>query len=390
MVAGFGLLLFACALLSGQSQPPQGTIQHVIIVIQENRSTTNMFYDDQTLVGNGAHVRGKNNSGIAPCKGQPPVSLIGMPLAEFCFNPDHSHVGPYLGWPNPPTWINQYDNGAMDGACTTYVVCRACKRQSCPAIPGPLPYTYVSNSDGAMTPLYQIAEQYGFANWMFQTNQGPSFEAHEFLFSGTSAPEDDPNDSYPYYHEWFAMESTEGYGTGSSGSTAIASTYALQQGPPPFLYSAENYGFRGDSIEGPLPRAGYPCYHSPTLPTLLDAAGVSWRYYAPNDSIWTAPLTYYDMCQPSQLQKGNGACASDSDYQRFVAPYVGHLGPGQVLKDLGVDGKESTACQLQQVSWVVPDGNWSDHPGSITSSAGPAWVAGIINAVGGYDNSRNK
>lgn len=35
---------------------------------------------------------------------------------------------------------------------------------------------------------FHIASQYGFANWMFQTNQGPSFPAHQFLFSGSSAP----------------------------------------------------------------------------------------------------------------------------------------------------------------------------------------------------------
>src|ERR1700730_17041972 len=33
-----------------------------------------------------------------------------------------------------------------------------------------------------------MAEQYTFANRMFQTNQGPSFPAHQFIISGTSAP----------------------------------------------------------------------------------------------------------------------------------------------------------------------------------------------------------
>jgi phospholipase C len=33
-----------------------------------------------------------------------------------------------------------------------------------------------------------MAEQYVFADRMFQTNQGPSFPAHQFIISGTSAP----------------------------------------------------------------------------------------------------------------------------------------------------------------------------------------------------------
>jgi phospholipase C len=33
------------------------------------------------------------------------------------------------------------------------------------------------------------------------------------------------------------------------------------------------------------------------------------------------------------------------------------------------------------VSWVVPDGGYSDHPG-LNDGAGPSWVASIVNAVG--------
>ena len=37
-------------------------------------------------------------------------------------------------------------------------------------------------------PYFQMAEQYTFGDRMFQTNQGPSFPAHQFIISGTSAP----------------------------------------------------------------------------------------------------------------------------------------------------------------------------------------------------------
>jgi hypothetical protein len=63
------------------------------------------------------------------------------------------------------------------------------------------------------------------------------------------------------------------------------------------------------------------------------------------------------------------------------------LNPAQVLTDLGVNGTDTKNCQLQQVSWVIPDGHWSDHPGVVGQDGGPSWVAAIVNAVGGYDNS---
>ena len=50
----------------------------------------------------------------------------------------------------------------------------------------------VANSDGSsggrLDPYYKLAKQYGWANAMYQTNQGPSYPAHQFMFSGTSAP----------------------------------------------------------------------------------------------------------------------------------------------------------------------------------------------------------
>ena len=56
----------------------------------------------------------------------------------------------------------------------------------CPAQPQ---FRYVDNSAiGMVTPYLQMATQYGWANYMFQTNQGPSFPAHQFIFGGTSAP----------------------------------------------------------------------------------------------------------------------------------------------------------------------------------------------------------
>lgn len=38
--------------------------------------------------------------------------------------------------------------------------------------------------------------------------------------------------------------------------------------------------------------------------------------------------------------------------------------------------------QLQGVTWVVPDGTYSDHAGPYITDEGPSWVSAIVNAIG--------
>jgi phospholipase C len=72
-----------------------------------------------------------------------------------------------------------YDGGKMDGANLIPVACG----EVCPPNPQ---FKYVKASDVA--PYFRMAEQYAFADRMFQTNQGASFPAHQFILAETSAP----------------------------------------------------------------------------------------------------------------------------------------------------------------------------------------------------------
>jgi phospholipase C len=57
----------------------------------------------------------------------------------------------------------------------------------------------------------------------------------------------------------------------------------------------------------------------------------------------------------------------------------------RILTDLGVSApNQAGQCALPGVSWVIPDGNWSNHAGQDPDGAGLSWVAAIVNAVGGY------
>ena len=73
-----------------------------------------------------------------------------------------------------------YDNGKMDGADR---IPRICYRHTCPPN---AQFKYVSPSD--VQPYFSLAEQYAFGDRVFQTNEGPSYPAHQFILSGTSAP----------------------------------------------------------------------------------------------------------------------------------------------------------------------------------------------------------
>jgi phospholipase C len=339
-------------------------IQHVIVIIQENRTPTNLFYADQNLRNKGAHLVGSGT-----CHGTS-IPLVPIRL-DTCFDLLHSHVA----------WEAMYDKGKMDGACDVAVTgkksscvvaaCSDTKHVTCPQ------YAYVPNTTfdgvhGILDPYFELAEQYGFANYMFQTNQGPSYSAHMFLFSGTSAPI-----AYPItYYDWFAEETGPSITVSRYGCTAASTTTVLDVAPS---------GSESDVYTPPVPTGapkGFPCYDHSTLSDVLDANGIAWRYYGWGlQSRWTTPNSIEHICQPSGMGPGN-SCLGPAFHNGDVT------GQEQtILTHLGVNGASTKACKLPRVSWVIPDDWWADHPSTTGHDGGPSWVAAIVNAVGGYDNS---
>ena len=176
---------------------PAGTFKHIIIVVQENRTPDNLFGSNPAT----ANCRQENpfepgvdivdgGYGYVPQPSGPPqLQLIcnrSLPLSAWDPNlstpgivdPNHSHNTPPPGQ-SVGGWVADFDGGNQDGFCyeySNYTVYGS----TCPS------YSYVQRSD--VQPYFDIATRYGFANYMFQTNEGPSFEAHQFLFTGTSAP----------------------------------------------------------------------------------------------------------------------------------------------------------------------------------------------------------
>jgi phospholipase C len=302
-------------------------IQHVVVIFQENRTPDNLF-QDPVLISRGADIvqRGKNSSGQTIKL--TPINLGTAGSTPQNYDLDHSHFA----------FVSMYDGGNMDGADKI-----SCGPPAyCPPNEHPNPqFMYVTPSDVA--PYFAMAEQYTFGDHMFQTNQGPSFPAHQFIYGGTSAP------------------------TASSSLFAAENTHPAQPtgclaAPGQTVTMIDAAG----SESAPAPQ--YPCFEHQTLSDLLDAKTISWRYYTPSLTyIWTAPNAIRHICRPATVNGGT-TCTGPDWSGSVVIPQT------QVLKDIA-NG------QLAQVSWVIPDGAASDH--ALTNDgSGPSWVAAIVNAIG--------
>ena len=328
------ILLFHVNARSGGSPPSAGAaasfgrIQHVVIIFQENRTPDNLF-QDEILIGRGADIAkvGVNS------KGQP-IPLGVIDLGTNGTNPDnydlsHTHKA----------FMNMYDGGKMDAADLVGVIC-ASGATNCP--PEDAQFKYVSQAD--VKPYFDLAEQYTFADRMFQTNQGPSYPAHMFIISGTSAPTatsnsfvaENPNPSAP------------------TGCLASATAYTKLINPA------------GDESRT------YPCFEHPTVTDLLDSREIMWRYYTPLAGyIWTPPNSIEHMCGPNAPPPHATACVG-ADWTG-TDPKVS-ISKTQVLTDIA-NGN------LPPVSWVIPTALASDHA-MVNDGSGPSWVASIVNAIG--------
>jgi phospholipase C len=291
------------------------------VIFQENRTPDNLFHDS-TLISRGADIA---SSGV-DSSGQT-IMLSPITLGN---NYDLSHAH--------DAFLAMYDGGKMDGADKIQISC-AKGATNCPP-PNPQ-FMYVNPSE--IQPYFRMAEQYTFGDRMFQTNQGPSFPAHQFIISGTSAPAVGSTS--------FAAENPSSGGGRGTGCTS----------PP-----TENVKLIDPS--GSESTQVYPCFEHPTLTDLLNAKNISWRYYTPlAGSIWTGPNAIQHICAP-QIQNGQLICTG-ADWARNVI-----LDQTKILTDI-------TNNQLAQVAWVIPTGQESDHPAS-TDGSGPSWVAQIVNAIG--------
>jgi phospholipase C len=327
--------------------------KHVVVIVQENRTPDNLFQGLCT-----APFGSAGNCSTTPSASQyniqtsnwldktSPGGLIqpGTVKLNNKYDLDHSHNGWLAMCDLTPVGAPIPGICKMDGADGV-----SCKGR-CPDKPQ---FDYVLNKKHILDPYLEMATQYGWANYMFQTNQGPSFPAHQFLFGGTSAPTtaDDAAGVYASSN----MTSTGGTG----GTQVVAGCIA----PADTRVKVISPGV-GESQEI------YPCFEHLTMGDLLSdptrPVPLTWRYYTPSSgSIWTAPNAIMHICESSGP---GGECTGQQWKDNVDLTYT------DVLKDIG-------SCNLRNVTWAIPSCTNSDHA-SCNDGSGPSWVASIVNAIG--------
>ncbi len=276
---------------------PSSPIQHIVFIIQENRSFDDLFqgYPGANTVSSGLDHKGKA------------VPLQPVPLEA-----------PYDILHDMTRFLLAYDGGKMDGFNREPAGDH--HKSKFPQ------YGYVPGAETA--PYFQLANRYVLNDDTFTSQLDGSFTAHQYLIAAQA------NDSvgFPSGGVW---------GCPTGIVTTLLPNHTI--GPPQ------------SACFGTLYPSSYP-----TLASELDAAGLTWRYYAPapgsSGSLWSA-------------------------YQAIDYIFNGPEWATNVISPQTQILTDPANGTLANVTWVVPDAADSDHAGT-KSNTGPQWVASVVNAIG--------
>jgi phospholipase C len=282
-------------------------IKHVVVIVQENRSFDNLFGGPQGFPGANTVSTGLRSQGT-------PAPLWPVPLEA-----------PYDLYHRLPEYLRDYDGGKMDGFDTEGTQFYAPSPPAYTMPPNPQ-YAYVPQSE--TQPYWSMAQQYVLADNMFASQLDSSFTAHQYLVAGwAGGTVNIPSATYIW-------------GCDSPGGTLI-DTLTQQRTVGPSVA---------------------PCFTYRTIAEALDAKHLTWRYYAPGQTIPATGYIWSTFDANSQIRNG-------PDWARSViSPQT------QVLTDV-------QGGTLANVTWIMPDYNDSDHTG-IRTKTGPQWVATVVNAIG--------
>lgn len=235
-----GLPAGATSFRNFSSSNGSGKIQHVVIIVQENRSFNDIFYG---FKGAKTAKYGYDSKGEK-------IKLTPIGL-ETGWDIDHSSGSMEAACNG--TGSIPGTNCQMNGFNNEWVGC-GYTSQACPSKHPQ--YAYVPHSETA--PYFAMAKQYVLADRMYASNfDASSFISHQYIISGQA-------------------ESAVNYPYGAWGCPGGSGDEVGEVGP-----------------QRQVPN-GYeiPCWDPTTLGDELDGAGISWAYYAMSYShypgIWSA------------------------------------------------------------------------------------------------------
>ncbi len=347
-----------------QARSGQSKIQHVVIIVQENRSFDNFFdcFPGADCVASAPPPNPQPSRGNlqSPCPGPVPTPTAGptatpiqltlnakLPASDI----DHSYCAAF---------VTDYDGGKMDGFYWSASL----------HYPSHIAQTYAYQvvAKAQIQPYWDMARQYVLADRTFPTQASGSFTAHQDLIRGdTVVATGQSVVDYPWNHygvnNW-GCDDPKNPPKGPSVTSLLTSTgYLAQQGP-------------------------FPCFTYATARDLLDAKGISWKYYVPTfpydgGQMWNA----FDAISAVRYDKSEWPNKNNFNCTQSCVSWP----ETNVLCDIA--GSTASPCpkpnpsgsvSLPAVSWVIPDAQDSDHGGGSQPGPdnGPDWVASVVNAIG--------
>jgi phospholipase C len=381
--AFFAAILASTALVACASQPlgvpfqsngsqhrgsASSPIQHVVILIQENRSFDNLF---ATFPGANGATYGCARTSFRLRSRAPERTLRGfasydcpsgdqvIPLhaSKLTMGSDLQHCH--------AAFVTDYDGGNMDGF---YLEGKGVCTGHMPPPAKTLPYQYVSES--YIKPYWEIAKEWVLGDETFQTQGSSSFTAHQDLIRGNTCIEacGAPSASTESLVD---TPSTVPWGCNANKTvrTSIINIYGVVQahkGPFPCSNAFPNY-------------SSSPGYE--TLRDELDGAGISWKYYTPCFKSEERDCTKPNKQCEREQHPGNCDATTLNAFDVIYPVWSGpEWGTNVSWPETNIFADVSGGA-LPAVSWVIPSDADNDHPGESVDK-GPEWVASVVNAIG--------
>jgi phospholipase C len=299
-------------------------IQHVVVIMQENRSFDHYF---GTFPG---------ADGIpVDAQGNPTVCVPDPHLDGSCVAPYHNTANKNAGGPHThAAFLKCVDSGAMDGFIANAESGKTdCADPTDPDCTNGLVDVMGYHTAAEIPNYWKYAETFALHDHLFQTNSSWSYPMHIAMVSAWSAKctADDP------------MSCTSA--VENDGTTGTA--------------GAKNH------------------YPWTDVTYLLHAAGFSWKYYLSKGTdphCGNAP----NECQPVTLDPSVPSIWNPLPEFDDVTE-DGELGNIEAVDDFYED---LTAGTLPNVSWIVPSSNVSEHPPALVST-GEEYVTALINSIMG-------
>ncbi|MBV8373341.1 MAG: hypothetical protein JOY69_08790 [Candidatus Eremiobacteraeota bacterium] len=282
-----------------------GKITHIVYVVQENRSFDNLFQD---YPGANTVSQGKNSSGQT-------ITLQPESLAKV-YQIDHSAQAMFAACngtgslPGTNCQMNGFD-----------------LEESYGGPPNPQ-YVYVPHTESQ--PYFDMAHEWVVADNMFQSQLDESFVAHQYVIAAQAQS----SVNLPAFLLWGC----------AGGPSDTVSTITQNR-----------------NLNGPQQPA---CFNYTTLGDELDAAHLSWRFYA---------VGY------NNDRGGNGG--TWSGYQAVKHIFRGPDWKNDIVTPNWKFITDVRAGKLANFTWITPECAESDH-NECGGGFGPSWVSAIVNTVG--------